>query len=104
MYKLTDYAISVEITGLDEILGEGNKVIGHKPGYLLVTYNNGPQSRFALKPSKANRLHIKNAVLFCARGQVLDAIERVQRLKDGEPAWLQAAKEADKKPRFLPHL
>ena len=104
MYKLTDYVVEVHITGLGLIYDEDQNVTGREPGSMLVTYNNGPQSRFALKPSKANRLHIKNAVLFCARGRVLDAIERVQRLKDGEPAWLQAAKEANKEPRFLAHL
>ncbi len=97
MYKLTDYVVEVHITGLDPIYGEGQNVIGREPGSALVTYNNGPQSRFALRSSGANRLQIKNAVLYCARGQVLDAIEKVQRWKDGEPAWLRDAKQESAK-------
>lgn len=89
MYKLTDYVVKVHITGLDPI---PNSPL-HTGGSMLVTYNNGPQSRFALKPTGASRLQIRNAVLFCARGEVLDAIEAVQRFKDGEPEWLRAAKQ-----------
>ena len=93
VYKLTDYVVEVHITGLDLIYGDDYSVLGRGPGSMLITYNNGPQSRFALKPSGASRLQIRNAVLFCARGQVLDAIEAVQRFKDGEPEWLRAAKQ-----------
>ena len=93
MYKLTDYVVQVQITGLGLIYDENQNVIGREPGSALVTYNNGPQSRFALKSSGASRLQIRNAVLFCARGKVLDAIEKVQRWKDGEPAWLTCARQ-----------
>ncbi len=89
MYKLTDYVVEVHITGLDPIPNS----LGHTAGSVLVTYNNGPQSRFALRCSGASRLQIRDAVLFCARGKVLDAIEKVQRWKDGEPAWLTCARQ-----------
>ena len=93
MYKLTDYVVEVHITGLDPIPNS----LGHTAGSVLVTYNNGPQSRFALKSSGASRLQLRNAVLFCARGKVLDAIETAQRFKDGEPTWLRDAKQASAK-------
>ena len=104
MYKLTDYVVEVHITGLDPIYGEGQNVIGREPGSALVTYNNGPQSRFALKPSLASKELLKKALLQVARGQVLDAIETVQRFTDGEPTWLRAAKAANKAPSYLPYL
>ena len=100
MYKLTDYVVQVDITGLDPIPNS----LGHRAGSVLVTYNNGPQSRFALKANSAPRKHYEVAVLYTARGQVLNAIETVQRFKDGEPEWLQAAKEANKAPRYTHYL
>jgi hypothetical protein len=97
MYKLTDYVVEVLITGLDPIPNSPY----HTAGSALVTYNNGPQSRFALRFSTTNKRQIKDAVLFRARGEVLDAIEALQRLKDGEPAWLRDAKVANKAPSYL---
>lgn len=109
MYKLTDYVTEVLITGVDPIYDQEKAeeiaaAIGYTAGSMLVTYNNGPQSRFVLKASRASRKHYEVAVLHTARGRVLDAIEAVQRWRDGEPAWLQAAKEANKEPRFLAYL
>lgn len=100
MYKLTDYVVEVQITGLDPIQNS----LGHTAGSVLVTYNNGPQSRFALKSSLASKELLKKALLQVARGQVLDAIETAQRFKDGEPAWLRDAKAANKAPSGLPYL
>ena len=105
MYKLTDYVVEVLITGLDPIYDDKTQaMIGRGPGSMLVTYNNGPHSRFALKANSAPRKHYEVAVLYTARGQVLDAIEKVQRWHDGEPGWLEAAKEAAKGPRYAPYL
>ncbi len=98
MYELTDSVVEVQITGLDPVYGPDGEPTMYGAGSMLVTYNNGPQSRFALKASRASRKHYEVAVLHTARGRVLDAIEAVQRWRDGEPAWLQAAKEANKAP------
>ncbi len=76
-----------------EKAGEYAAVIGYTAGSMLVTYNSGPQSRFALKPGRASKGLLARAVKLTARGCVLDAIEKMQRFKDGEPAWLQAVKQ-----------
>ena len=104
MYKLTDYVTNVLITGVDPVYGPDGEPTMYGAGSMLVTYNNGPQSRFALRPSTANKGLLARAVKLTARGQVLNAIETVQRFKDGEPEWLQAAKEANKAPRYTHYL
>ena len=104
MYKLTDYVTNVLITGVDPVYGPDGEPTMYGAGSMLVTYNSGPQSRFALRPSTANKGLLARAVKLTARGQVLNAIEKVQRCKDGEPAWLKAAKEANKAPRYTPYL
>ena len=93
MYKLTDYVTEVQITGVDPVYGPDGEPTMYGAGSMLVTYNNGPQSRFALRPSTANKGLLARAVKLTARGCVLDAIEKMQRFKDGEPAWLQAVKQ-----------
>ncbi len=103
MYNLIDIVVEVEFTGVDPIYGpvEHEYPIGFTKGTMVVTYNNGPRSLFALRPSRANKLHLKTAVMSVGRGKVLDAIETRQRFKDGDPSWLTAAKTANKRPCYL---
>jgi hypothetical protein len=100
MFKLLDIVIEVQITGVDPIPNS----VYHEAGSLLVTYNNGPQSRFAIRPSVLSKELLGKAVMSVARGKVLDAIEAAQQLKDGEPVWLIAAKAATDEPRYLRYM